>query len=199
MRISDWSSDVCSTDLGFYQPSQDLVNSFKTHPATGLPYLENYNTNPVKNDMGITSGDPFTPYTGTLDPRLDWTVGRRGLPYLDWGLHEGQSWVRLQSYAGPYSPKKYVYWQETQETNADQSSWAPGTANNVLIIRFADVLLMAAECEIEAGTLAKAREYINLVRARAAKQEEWVHQYINNADPLAGFSGTDRKRPRRNS
>src|SRR3546814_9995673 len=108
--------------------------------------------------MGITSGDPFTPYTGTLDPRLDWTVGRRGLPYLDWGLHEGQSWVRLQSYAGPYSPKKYVYWQETQETNADQSSWAPGTANNVLIIRFADVLLMAAECEIEAGTLAKARE-----------------------------------------
>src|SRR3546814_4126254 len=53
-----------------------------------------------------------------------------------------------------------------------QSSWAPGTANNVLIIRFADVLLMAAECEIEAGTLAKAREYINLVRAIAAKRSE---------------------------
>src|SRR3546814_11238134 len=141
MRISDWSSDVCSTDLGFYQPSQDLVNSFKTHPATGLPYLENYNTNPVKNDMGITSGDPFTPYTGTLDPRLDWTVGRRGLPYLDWGLHEGQSWVRLQSYAGQYSPKTYVYWQETQETNADQSSWAPDTANNVLIIDRKSVVL----------------------------------------------------------
>src|SRR3546814_16286483 len=59
---------------GFFQPSQDLVNSFKTHPATGLPYLENYNTNPVKNDLGITSGDPFTPYTGTLDPRLE--IGR---------------------------------------------------------------------------------------------------------------------------
>src|SRR5690606_15681046 len=59
---------------GFYQPTQDLVNSYKTDPATGLPYLDNYNNDPVKSDMGITSDEPFTPYTGTLDPRLDWTV-----------------------------------------------------------------------------------------------------------------------------
>ncbi|QEC53767.1 putative outer membrane starch-binding protein [Anseongella ginsenosidimutans] len=175
---------------GFFQPSQDLVNSFKTNPATGLPYLENYNANPVKNDMGVNSSDPFTPYTGTLDPRLDWTVGRRELPYLDWGLHGGQNWVRLQSYGGPYSPKKYVYWQETQEANADQSSWAPGTANNVLIIRFADVLLMAAEAEIELDNLEKAREYINQVRGRAANEDGWVHTYVDNGNPLEGFTNT---------
>ena len=35
-------------------------------------------------------------------------------------------------------------------------------------MRFADVLLMAAEAEIEAGSLETARTYINLVRARAA-------------------------------
>ncbi len=24
-----------------------------------------------------------------VDPRLDWTVGRRGIPYWDWGVHTG--------------------------------------------------------------------------------------------------------------
>jgi hypothetical protein len=36
-----------------------------------------------------------------------------------------------------------------------------------MIIRFADVLLLAAEAEIETGGLEKAREYVNLVRTRA--------------------------------
>jgi len=45
---------------------------------------------------------------------------------------------------------------------------------NYTIIRYADVLLMAAETEIEAGTLEKAMEYVNLVRARAANSEYWV-------------------------
>ena len=45
---------------------------------------------------------------------------------------------------------------------------------NYTIIRFADVLLMAAECEVEAGSLEKAREYVNQVRARAANPATWV-------------------------
>ena len=45
---------------------------------------------------------------------------------------------------------------------------------NYTIIRYADVLLMAAEAEIEAGSLAKAMEYVNMVRERAAKSEYWV-------------------------
>src|SRR5690554_3164005 len=81
---------------GFYQPSQDLVNAYKTNPQTGLPYLDNWNSNPVKSDMGLSSATPFTPYEGALDPRLDWTVGRRGLPYLDWGHHPGATWVKNQ-------------------------------------------------------------------------------------------------------
>jgi hypothetical protein len=36
-----------------------------------------------------------------------------------------------------------------------------------MIIRFADVLLLAAEAEIEVGSLEKAREYVNRVRTRA--------------------------------
>lgn len=166
---------------GFYQPTQDLVNSYRTDPNTGLPLINTYNNNPVKSDQGIGSDQPFTLEEGTLDPRLDWTVGRRGVPYLDWGPHPGRRWIRDQSYAGPYSPKKNVYWQATQDQFYNGNSWAPGTAQNVSIIRFADVLLLAAEAEANLDNYEKAREYVNRVRARAANPESWVTNKYNEA------------------
>jgi hypothetical protein len=56
------------------------------------------------------------------------------------------------------------------------------------MIRFADVLLWASECEVEVGSLAKAEEYVNRVRARAADPDGWVKKYIDPANPLQGFS-----------
>lgn len=155
---------------GFYQPSFTFVNSFRTN-ADGLPLLDgsyNSGSNPVKNDMGLTTSQSFTPDTGNLDPRVDHTTGRRGLPYLDWQDHPGANWIRNQGNAGPYSPKKYVYARSEQGTFQDNSSWTPGyTGINFMIIRFADVLLLAAEAEIETGNLEKARGYVNQVRTRA--------------------------------
>lgn len=173
---------------GFFQPSIDLVNHYRTNETTGLPYLTNYNDLPVKNDMGIKGGEPFDQETGTLDPRLDWTAGRRGIPYLDWGLYPGEPWIRDQTYGGPYGPKKNIYWQATAKTDADLTTWAPGSAINYLVIRFADVLLMGAEAEAQAGSLSKAEDYVNRVRARAADPRGWVYQYKDDEDPLAGFS-----------
>nr|WP_121273543.1 RagB/SusD family nutrient uptake outer membrane protein [Pedobacter schmidteae] len=173
---------------GFFQPSIDLVNHFRTNPTTGLPYITNYNDFPVKTDMGIEGNQPFTPDGGTLDPRLDWTAGRRGVPYHDWGIYPGKPWARDQSYGGPYGPKKNVYWHESADTDGDQGTWAPGTAINYSIIRFADVLLMAAECEAQAGSLSKAEDYVNLVRARAANPVTWLYKYKDDANPSAGFS-----------
>jgi hypothetical protein len=60
----------------------------------------------------------------------------------------------------------------------------------VLVIRFADVLLMAAEAEANAGSLAKAEEYVNRVRVRAADKSGWLYKYIDNKNPLSGFSAT---------
>jgi hypothetical protein len=155
---------------GFFQPTFTFVNSFRTN-ADGLPLLDgSYNSgaNQVKNDMGLTTAQPFTPDSGNLDPRVDHTTGRRGLPYLDWQDHPGANWIRNQGNAGPYSPKKYVYARSEQGTFQDNSSWTPGyTGINFMIIRFADVLLMAAEAEIETGNLEKARGYVNQVRTRA--------------------------------
>jgi hypothetical protein len=176
---------------GFYQPSQDLMNSYRTDESTGLPYLNNYNADPVKSDFGISADDSFTPYTGSLDPRADWTIGRRGVPYHDWGNHPGIAWIREQSYGGPYAPKKTIYRQATQDIYADQSSWAPGTAINVHVIRFADVLLMGAEAEAQTGNLNTALEYVNRIRNRAAAKDGFLKKYIDNADPLAGFTDQD--------
>jgi len=139
-----YGTGIPFTCCGFFQPSIDLVNSFRTD-ANGLPYLDDYNSHAVKNDQGLLSSDPFTPDNGNLDPRLDWTVGRRGIPYLDYGVHPGNDWIRAQSYAGPFSPIKNVWWNVTTDEDGDNSQWAPGSAINVFVIRFADVLLMAAE------------------------------------------------------
>jgi hypothetical protein len=182
-----------TTCCGFYQPSFSLVNSFKTDAATGLPLLDTWNDEDVKNDQGLSSTTPFIPYAGTLDPRLDYTVGRRGIPYLDWGVMPGQAWVRSQVQAGPYIPIKNVIYKAQQSTTGDVGQgWAvnQATSNNYVMIRFADVLLWAAEVEVEVGSLDKAQEYVNRVRNRAAKPEGWVKTYIDNSDPSKGFTNT---------
>ena len=167
---------------GFFQPSQNLVNSFKT-TAAGLPQLDTYNNTDVTSDELVASTDPFTPYAGTLDPRLDWTVGRRGIPYYDWGIHPGRNWIRKVDYGGPYTPKKNTYYKADIGSLAGTVGW--GFANNALNftpMRFADVLLMAAEAEIEVGSMETARTYINRVRARAA-----ASPVMNGGTPAANY------------
>ncbi len=153
---------------GFFQPSFDLVNAHKT--VGGLPILDGtYNNDALANDQGLSSADPFTVDSDPVDPRLDHSVGRRGVPYLDWGPHPGRDWIRNQPNGGPFSPKKFSYYTGGSGIENDVSSWTPGyTAVNYNIIRFADVLLMAAEAEIEMGNLAAGQALINQVRDRAA-------------------------------
>ncbi len=175
---------------GFFQPSFELANSFRTSPD-GLPLLDkSYNSpaNAVKNDFGVESSDPFVEDAGPLDPRIDHSIGRRGIPYLDWIEFPGKAWIRSQPYAGPYSPKKYIYYRSQENTFTDGSGWTRGYSTmNHTIIRYADVLLMAAEAEIEAGTLEKAREYVNMVRARAARPDTWVKEYDDPSANAANY------------
>lgn len=190
---------------GFYQPTQDLVNSYQTDPVTGLPISvdNNYPTGgynvlrTVKSDDGLLSTDPFTPETRSLDPRLDWTVGRRGIPYRDWGPHPGQQWIRDQAYSGPYAPIKNTYKKSQEGVLTDKSFWTSGvTANNYTLIRFADVILWAAECEVEVGTLPQAMIYVNQIRQRASNPAGFVKKadgtpaanYVIGQYTLANFT-----------
>src|SRR5450759_5354225 len=125
-----------------------------------------------------------------VDPRLDWTVGRRGIPYWDWGVHTGSDWIRDQTYSGPYSPKKQVYKKSQEGSLTSTDSWTSGyTANGYRMIRYADVLLMIAECQIEGATadLPGALANINAVRNRAANTVGYVYE-SDGTTPAATYN-----------
>lgn len=175
---------------GTYQPSFSLVNSYKTDPGSGLPLIDSYNDEDLKHDMNLLATDPFTPYEGTVDPRLDWTVARRGIPLMDHGLF-GRQWVLFQHIGGPYANKKSFYYAADAESTTDaHDGWAQATANNYNMIRFSDVLLWAAEVEVEIGSLNQAESYVNRVRARAADPTGWVKTYVDNNNPALGYTNT---------
>lgn len=184
---------------GFFQPSYSLGNAFKVDAnglpmfqidaATGFPKYDDVN---LKNDHGLKSTDPFTPATDALDPRIDYTLGRRGIPYLDWGLCEGEAWSRGDVVS--YNPIKNSYFQSEYGNTVDNGQgWAPSqdVANNYNMVRFADVILWRAECEVELNNLDAAQADVNMVRNRmAAHPEYWVHTYVDNSDPSKGFTTT---------
>ncbi len=158
---------------GFDNPSQDLGNAYKTD-ATGLPLLG------TAFQAGLSVSDPAGAYVGNLDPRIDWTMGRQGIPYLDWGPHPGDSWIRSPADDGHFSPKKNVYAKAQQGVYSDaENNWANVEldANNVNLIRFADVLLWDAEVNIlgSAPNLDVAEGFVNQVRTRAASPTGMVY------------------------
>jgi starch-binding outer membrane protein, SusD/RagB family len=139
---------------GFKNPTYDLAYAFKVDDK-GLPM-------PVEGAKieRLKSGAP-----DLLDPRIDYTMGRTDVPYLDWGVQK-DDWIRGGGYQGWYSPKKNAH------ANGDDKlsgSWAGAqlSALNVELMRYSDLLLMAAECEVEVGSLTKAQEYVNMIRKRA--------------------------------
>jgi hypothetical protein len=136
---------------GFNNPTQDLANSYRVDD-NGLPVAD-WNSKTIR----VGASDP-------VDPRIDWTMGRTGVPYLDWGNHS-DGWIRGSGWAGLYSPKKNM------KLTSDPAGpgWTTNQlhAKNVELIRYADVLLMLAECEVEVGSLSRARDLVNMVRKRA--------------------------------
>ncbi len=172
---------------GFYQPTQDLVNAFQTD-AAGLPLLDTFNTTDVANDFGLDDSEPFTTEAGTLDPRLDYTVGRRGIDYNGYGPMPGQSWIRAEAVhiSGPYLPSKNVYQASEQSINQGTGGWGQNHSGiNYNIMRYADVLLMGAEAAAETGDLPTALEWVNLVRNRA-KNMTYVQNEAGDA-PAANY------------
>ena len=152
---------------GFYQASQDLVNAYQT--AAGLPLLDTYKTSDVASDYNINSSDAFTLHAGPLDPRLDYTVGRRGIEYNGYGVHPGKDWIRASfaDISGPFMTKKNVY-NNGEDANQGTGGWGEQRSGiNYHLMRFADVLLMAAEAAAETGNTAVALNYVNQVRNRA--------------------------------
>lgn len=179
---------------GFFTPTHFFVNKFKTD-ALGLP-VANHNNTEVLDPFGQAG---LTQYNANVDTRLDWTIGRNGVPFHDWGTYLS-TWPRDPS-AGPFAGKKTMIRQSQVAATHDASIWfvAGGTALNMNLIRFSDVLLMLAEAEIEGGGagLVTAQTLINRVRNRAKnspvqtgtfatpKTEPYIVPFANQAEARA--------------
>ena len=159
---------------GFFQPSQNLVNSFQTN-ADGLPM--------TNSNMSDVPGTNSASFKGNLDPRLDWTVGRTNIQFLDWGLHD-PIYIRDLNYAGPFSPKKNVPYKA--DVGVRTTANPRFNTNNYRMIRYSHVLLMLAECEVEVGDLNRARMLVNMIRTRAANPAGFVQTVGNQPNYKIG-------------
>ena len=147
---------------GFYQPSQCLVDAFGVDNG-GLPFLDITTRPTVKNDMRIQSSAAFTPTDAPLDLRLDWTVARRGVDYLGWGIFPGAGWVRNHANGGPYMTKKYIHFYETR---GQQAGSGFRNNRNFRYHRLAHVILWRAEIAVEENDLTYALKLVNDIRNR---------------------------------
>ncbi len=182
---------------GFYLPSQNLVNAFKTD-ADGLPMIgakadgtaDTYNAVDVPNDQGLKSDQTFNLKKDVpVDPRLDWTVGRRGVNFLDWGQMPGFNWIRNQTYSGPYIGKKWMYYL-ADEGSSTHSTSKRNVNNNYRLLKMSSVILWLAECEVELGNFTEAEKYVNLIRNRAktGSVQDATVNYVVNPYPAGTFA-----------
>jgi hypothetical protein len=147
---------------GQFQPTINLFNAFQTD-SNGLPILNIEDRDSLAHDNGLESGEKFIPTDHPIDPRVDHTITRRGIPYKDYGLiMTGKDWIREQDNGGPFMTKKLL----GSESEAKDSD---GRRNprNFRFYRYAHVLLWRAEIHVEDGELAKAMQLVNQIRIRA--------------------------------
>ena len=126
-RLNQWFAPRAQNGYGFNVPTQDFVDEFE------------------KTSEGI------------YDPRLDYTVGREGQPWLDEGVTFDPEW----SPTG-YLQKKYLQplSEIPKETKADGEL-------HYIFLRYGEVILMLAEALNEQGSTGEAEQYLNMVRTRA--------------------------------
>lgn len=180
--------NLYGTGDDFFYGSQNLVNAFRTDPNSGLPLLDG-----TFNHVNVTED-----YDGTLDPRLDFTVGRIGFPWR--GHTYTQGWCRAYDIYGEFSNKKA--WPAPEDALA---TWPWGCNSlNFMFIRYADILLLKAEAlvELASGTnaatdegLVEARALVNQVRQRAAQSVDGSYSPVDldpsKADYYVGLYPTD--------
>lgn len=160
----------------FYLASQDLVNAFRTD-ETGLPYLDG-----TSNSENVDKAD----YAGNVDPRLDFTLGRIGMPWRSYNYNE--KWCRNLELYGQYSGKKPYPSPESPYVKPGIVPWGASSLNYI-IIRYADVMLMKAEALIEQNkNLEEARNLINQVRAKAARSVDPAYTPVDCNPMVASYA-----------
>jgi starch-binding outer membrane protein, SusD/RagB family len=177
---------------GFHQPSQNLVNAFRVD-ANGLPLFDEIYSTDFKHDQGVASSATFVPSEEPVDPRLDFTVSRRGIPYMDWGINRGRDWVRYQPNGGPYMPASKPFFKKSERYSLSTTTgWMSGVnANNYRYLRLTHVLLWRAEVAAFEGDLGTALDLVNQVRRRADNEKVMGRVLIHELPPAVYPWGPD--------
>lgn len=173
---------------GFHQPSQNLVNAYKVD-ANGHPMFDTFNDVDLANDAGIPSEDEFNVAEDLVDPRLDYTVSRRGIPYKDWGINRGANWVRKQADGGPYLPVAKPFFKQSERfTLSTTTGWQTGiNANNYRYLRLTHIYLWRAEVAAAEGDLTTALNYVNMIRDRAKNSTPVMGKVLINKLPPSAY------------
>lgn len=175
---------------GFYQPSNELANSYKVD-ANGLPFLDNsYRNAPYVSERNTSTaeGAPLAINNNmAVDPRIDFAIGRFGVPFKDWGIPKN-NWVRDVGNGGFYLPKKHVYTKKEQDAGlaggAFHDGWGPGSSMNLQYLSLRDMILLYAECLANRNDLTGAMTQVNKIRTRAALP---VNRVLLNGAPAANY------------
>lgn len=169
---------------GFHQPSQNLFNAYKVD-ENGLPMFDTFNDTDLANDQGVASEAEFDPTDHALDPRVDHTLSRRGIPYKDWGINRGANWNRKQADGGPYLPVAKPFFKKSERFSLSTTTgWQTGiNANNFRYLRYTHIILWKAECAAAAGHLDEALTYVNMIRQRAMDSEQVMGKVLINKLP----------------
>ena len=170
---------------GFFLPSQDLINAYQTD-ENGLPVFD-YQSRP---DYGVVefideTHQNLSNTEPTVDPRLDFVVGRPTITYKTYRETPCQSWVRDRGVYGHNCAKRFWISPESPDMI---KGWPWGASElNWQIIRYADLLLYKAEALIELGEdLETARQLINRVRQRA-QNSEYVKDFNDPTKDAANY------------
>jgi hypothetical protein len=161
----------------FYKPSSELANSFKVDNR-GLPFLDkSYRKPPFVSQLDESDNAPYPSLNNNIpvDPRLDFAIGRFGIPYKDWGLPP-RSWAGSVSNGGMFLTKKHIFHQRHNGTLAGDinPNVGSGSAMNYQILSFRDVILLLAECYANDGELSMAMNLVNEIRERAGNEANLV-------------------------
>lgn len=167
-------------------PMTGIRNNYRFGAGNGgwaqvVPEITVWNTWPSGDYRRAVSFDDKAIFLGDHDNDANTPDEPYEVNYTDFGTADGSE--HGQALPRPFIAKYYRF----------PGTFARGavraTSHNVSMLRYAELLLIAAEAAVEINNNAAATQYINEVRTRARAGGSWVNDYSDNATP-ANISGT---------
>ncbi|MDR6805151.1 hypothetical protein J2Y45_002541 [Dyadobacter sp. BE34] len=168
-----------------YMPTRFLLDLFSADDARYEgSFMESWYANSNTLPTGIAKGD-----TAVYCTKLD-------IPDAVEASKKYQTYDRAEIYLADGTVKdnlRYPTLSKFMDPTRASLNEAQ-SARDVFVIRLAEVYLIAAEAAMQTGDLAKAAEYVNVVRTRAAKPGKAASMQVKAADITLDFILDERAR-----